>query len=793
MSTRWYKVLADLWGNRGRTLIVALALAVGVYTVASVLNTRELMVREFERDRAAAAIADAVLYTVPFDETFAERVARIPGVTAAEGRHVLRARIYAADGSWQRVNVTAIPDYHLMDVDAVAGMAGVWPPPEGTVLMEHLSLPFLGAELGDTLTIETTSGVSEPVAVSGVVHDPQVLAPDIMGSVYVYVTPETMVRLGETDRFTELRLRAAPGATEAEVEAMVARVEEQVEDSGRPVLATAIPEPIIRPIIDTLMLLITAFGVVVLVLSTFLVVNAISALIVQQIPQIGVMKLVGASRGQVMSLYLVMTMVYGLIAILVGVPLAVVSARFFMDEIIKDLLNVVPDSYAVPLPLLAVEVAIGLVLPLFAGLVPVLRGTRLTTFEALNDVGLQGGSTRRGLVEPLLGHLQQVGLIRRPLVLAVRNTLRHKGRLLQTLLVLIFGSALFIAVLTVRTSVDETVTGFLRYHEYDVSVGLARPYRTAELAHEARRVPGVVATEGWSLAGGTRIRPDGSESGQLRIVAVPPDTAFMSPQPTAGRWLQPGDSATVVVNSDVVKDEPDIAVGDEIVLDFAGRETSWQVAGIVPTSAQGPSVYMPDAHYAYVTRTPGQATALMVATSGHDAPTQAAVESALFDHFDAAGYDVASTDTSRRIEDQNERFFIIIVMFLIFMAVLLAAVGGLGLATTMSINILERIREIGVLRAVGASNNAVRRIVLAEGIVIGIVSWLVGTVLSVPFGRAMSAQVGLALIDIPLTFRYSVGAAVVWFFAIILIAVVASLGPARNAVRLTVREVLAYE
>jgi putative ABC transport system permease protein len=111
----------------------------------------------------------------------------------------------------------------------------------------------------------------------------------------------------------------------------------------------------------------------------------------------------------------------------------------------------------------------------------------------------------------------------------------------------------------------------------------------------------------------------------------------------------------------------------------------------------------------------------------------------------------------------------------------------------MSINILERVREIGVLRAIGASNLSVRQIVLIEGVAIGILSWTIGTLMSLPLSSFMSEQLGLALIDIPLVFQYSVGAAVLWLFVLQGVALVASLGPARNAVRLTIREVLAYE
>ena len=106
---------------------------------------------------------------------------------------------------------------------------------------------------------------------------------------------------------------------------------------------------------------------------------------------------------------------------------------------------------------------------------------------------------------------------------------------------------------------------------------------------------------------------------------------------------------------------------------------------------------------------------------------------------------------------------------------------------------IERIRESGVLRAIGASNFSVRRIVLAEGLVIGALSWILGTLLSLPLSVFLSDQVGLALLKVPLSYQYSIIAAVVWFFALMLIAAAASLGPARSAVRLTIREVLAYE
>jgi putative ABC transport system permease protein len=140
------------------------------------------------------------------------------------------------------------------------------------------------------------------------------------------------------------------------------------------------------------------------------------------------------------------------------------------------------------------------------------------------------------------------------------------------------------------------------------------------------------------------------------------------------------------------------------------------------------------------------------------------------------------------------------------MAVLLAIVGGLGLMGTMSINVLERTREIGVLRAIGARNRGVAWVFIREarnrgvawvfireGIAIGVLSWLVSSLFAYPLGKALSDAVGTAVLGAPLSFSHSMAGVVLWLVLVVILSALASFLPARNASRLTVREVLAYE
>jgi putative ABC transport system permease protein len=112
---------------------------------------------------------------------------------------------------------------------------------------------------------------------------------------------------------------------------------------------------------------------------------------------------------------------------------------------------------------------------------------------------------------------------------------------------------------------------------------------------------------------------------------------------------------------------------------------------------------------------------------------------------------------------------------------------------TMSLNVMERVREIGVMRAFGASSRMISRIVIIEGLLIGIMSWILAIGLSLPISVFLARVVGLSFMDYPMTATTSPGGIFTWAVIVVVISILASLFPALRAVRLTVTEVLAYE
>jgi putative ABC transport system permease protein len=423
----------------------------------------------------------------------------------------------------------------------------------------------------------------------------------------------------------------------------------------------------------------------------------------------------------------------------------------------------------------------------------VLSGTRITVREAISGYGLGMKEQRTKNKEQgkrisfVLGSL--LSILGRPLLLSLRNTFRRKGRLALTLSTLTIAGVIFITVISIRQSLQLTLSNIFADYQADIIVDMNRPYRTA-VFDDVLRVPGVVGVESWSNYNARRLRADRSESNGFSLFALPAKSAAFNPTVRAGRWLLPEDAHAVVVSSELLRDEPDIKVGDDILLKVEGQKTTLHVVGIA--NVLSPEMYVNQPFFSRLIGQVGKASQLQVTTERHDQAFQAQVGKAIRAHFKRQGLQVAQVMTIAEWLARIQAIFDIVIALLLIMAVLLAVVGGLGLMGTMSINVIERTREIGVMRAIGASNRAVLQIVMVEGMLVGGLSWCVGVLVALPISKLLSDAVGIAL-QTPLSYVFSMLGVLLWLGIVVVLAAVASFLPAWSAARVTVRDVLAYE
>ena len=793
LNPRWRKVLRDVLGNKTRTILVVLSIAVGVAAIGMVTGSHLVMSHDLPTAYAQINPMHGQLVVSDFTDDLVQTVRRMPEVAEAEGRREVNLQVQVGPDQWKPLNLIAIADYNDMRLNKVLPMQGAWPPPKREVLIERSSLALLNAQVGDTLTVKLAEGGERRLHLAGLAHDLRQISSQFTGSANGYITLDTLEWLGYPRNLSTLLITAAEQTTNKDhIQAVVDAVQQRLEKGGYSVYWSYVPEPgkhEFEQFLTPMLLIFGVLGVLSLLLSCFLVVNIISAILAQQTRQIGVMKTIGARRGQIVGMYLVTTMIFSGLALLVAIPLGWLGMRA-NTQFMAGLMNFDILTTGVPLPVLALEFAVGLLVPLLAALYPILRGAGITVREALSDYGLGKGHFGQNWLDRLL---ERVRGLSRPQLISLRNTFRRKGRLLLTLTTLTLASAIFISVFSVRASLLLTLDDALSYWNYDIGVNLSRPYRADYLEREALTVPGVTAAESWGFWGSRRIRPGEIDGSEILLIAPQPNSKMIQPTLLAGRWLLPDDENAVVVNTEVLKNEPDLQVGDTLVLDIDERKESWTVVGLVRGVLSGPFVYANYPYFAQVTRTVGRASSLQVLTATRDAAFQEQTAKALDEHFKTRGVNISSTETISTIRQQVTTQFNVIIVILSVMAVLLAVVGGLGLMGTMSINVLERRREIGVMRAIGANNRAILGIVIIEGLLIGALSWIIGVLLALPLSKALSDAVGAGFIQAALSFRFSTGGALLWLVVILLIAAVASFLPARSASRITVREVLAYE
>jgi putative ABC transport system permease protein len=650
----------------------------------------------------------------------------------------------------------------------------------------------IGAKVGDRLLIETPDGRQRRIRIAGIVHDLSQI-PAFFRMAYGYVNMDTLEWLGETRDFNQIDFRVADRTTDKpHVERVAAQIRNKIETSGRAVFFTLIFTPGKHWADDSLQamtIILGVLGALSLLLSGFLVINTITALLTQQVRQVGIMEAIGGRARQIVGMYMTTIVGFALLALLIAVPLGVVGAQQLAGFTAR-VLNFDVSGYTLSPRVLALQIVTGLLVPLAAALYPVLGGVRVTVREAISSYGLSGEAARRGWIDR---RLERVRGLSRPALLSLRNTFRRKGRVALTLTTLTLAGAIFVGILSVQGSLLGLLDDLFQYWNYDIQVEFARSYPIERLDQESRRVGGVSSVESWVFRSTRRIRANDTESVAVFLIALPAASKMLNPIVLEGRWLLPADQNAVVINTDFLKEEPGVKVGDSIVLKVGTRKVPWKVVGVVQGVLSGPFAYANYPYAAEVIRSYGRADRVQIVTARHDAAFVTRVSQALEARFRRLGLRLTSNQTIIDLRKQIAAQFNVIIVFLMVMAVLLAVVGGLGLMGTMSINVLERTREIGVMRAIGASDRAVIQIVLAEGILIGVMSWAAGTVLAFPLGFGLNRAVGQAFLNAVPAYAFSLTGAALWLAIVIVLAAVASVLPAWNASRLTVRDVLAYE
>lgn len=811
-KTRARKIIRDIWSRKARTALVSISIFIGVFGTIMLFTMGDLLVKQLKEDLDQDKLAMirsfvAVKPGVPVDnEATLESLREINGVTAVQG-------IAVSKFFWQRPGEEdfesstifgyseGFEEIELEPMRLLEG--GSYPTPGANeIVVEQRFADEYGLDVGDTLTLRLLSEVNggeaiptEDFTISGLVFFAYSYGggfTPVQPNDAVFALYEDAERIADFPGYSAFYARFEDYAT---AEVNMPRVERLINQSAYVPVFTLSEDPAENSLItftETTANTMGSLAMIALIVSGFLVINVITAIVTEQKQQIGVMKALGATQADTFIIFTGIATLYGIIGIIPGVILGIPFGYFAAEGLAEESLTYI-DSFAVSPRAIVLGVAMGLAVPILASLIPVLNAIRVRIIEAITDLGIDakyGTGPAAHLIErlPLPINVRQ----------GVSNITRKKGRIAFTTVTLAVAVGAFMGVWAVFESIDEVFDNFFNTYNYDLGI----------TANETTDVPAMQALLAENFADldmhgpgfGIAIEIEGYEkeydpnTGPPALFAAgyDPNTDAYRIKFESGGGLE--DNPDGVILSSGIADDMGKRVGDVVTITTGGNADEFPIVGIADFPYDG--VWF---HWETLTQLAGfvdeagqpASPGLLMSLDKED-PTAADVED-LAEEIDevllANGINVQYENTQEFVEQLTST----VATFRIITnsaALLIALVGAVGLLSTLSMSVFERQKEIGVMRSIGAGSGTIITQFLTEGIVVGIVAWVIG----LPLGYMLNT----GLIDtLGLGDEYKLGfpiiAAIIGLVGMVGITIVASIWPSVAASRKTVSEILRYQ
>jgi putative ABC transport system permease protein len=926
--SRTRKIFHDIWARKGRTLLVSIAIFIGVLGVVTLISGGDLMLRQLHKDLQPDKLGMIRAFvTVPkgasVDNTaYMQSLQAMQGVTAVQGNVIMPI-------SWKIPGGTEYIDGVIRSFSQPLSNVQLEPPRlmdgrfpvDGSkeVAVEYRMAKKYNLKVGDPIMLRILGGNTgveigeETWTISGILfHSYTFMGTNgpIPNDSSIYANYEEARYISGFTGFSSIYARYKDYPTaKVETETFLGAI---AEKTPYVVVFSYTEDPA-----DNVWIRVTKqytnimypLAIVAMIVSGFLVANVISAIVLEQNRQIGVMKSLGATRGDNIIIYSGVALIYGFIGLIPGV-LAGVPLGYAMGKYFAPLANSMIEKFSISPLGVGVGIAMGIIVPVLAAFVPVLNGTKVTILQAMTDLGI---STRYGAGRTA----RLIAALHLPINLrqALSNILQKKGRLAMTVITLSLAVAAFMGVYAVFDSLNKVIANIYDAYGYEIQVtpselqnfdqikslilnaspevqdvypgvGVSLPvegYKETTFGTNQLGITGLdpstptfamnlISGTGWkdnpnrtgivitsSLAdklgkkvGDKLLVTTAGKTSEIEIIGIDRfsfDAAFMEwhalaslaglsqSVPTPNKYTLPvqvdGYSGTLPGNQVIAigfdeqatsfhsfvsgqiftPGQPGIIIsqemaslggyktGDSITLHVAGNQQTYPIAGVftVPpqvTAAGSP----PDMIGMYweqlaglerrsTTGEPSPNTLFVrlkntKATSAQVDVVLKTIQKNLLDN----GINASYLNQVKSAEVSAQQILSTGAMFNMT-SFIMAAVGAIGLLSTLSMSVFERQKEIGVMRSIGAGSGTIAGQFLFEGILVGFIAWLIGVPLSYLFGIGFMKVLPFSFAK----FQYPPVVLVIGLVGMLGIASIASLWPSFGAARKTVSDILRYQ
>jgi putative ABC transport system permease protein len=782
------KSVTDLTRRKARAFFTVLTLAIAVASIG-IFAVPSLLQQAMDREIASTRLADLTVTMNPLvmSDAQLQAVARVPNVAAVQPKSVFSTRVYIG-ARRQKAVVIAVPDYARQNTDAITVKSGS-APSTGTVLTDTQNATkgkFSGGA-GAPVRVIAADGKVQTLRVSGqgrYLGGGQIVADG--GFAVFYTTPKTLTALTGTAGYTMLAMRlndsSRPAAerTAAAVGAQLRSVNGFTGFADYPEIRTPGDYPG-KELFGQVTSIMTVITLLALLSALVLLSNTMTTLIGEQTQEIAAMKAIGATRRQIKRIYRRTALLLGACGAVLGAGLGIVLANLVVSFFGSRFYGL-SAGFHVDGTMLAISLAVGLIGPALAAMPAVRRASRLSLAEALSATGAAVGG--QGALDRGLRHIR---FLPRSAQIGLRGSARRKRRTLATALQVGLAVGILLGSLSLAKSVANMTTDFFDTVQYDVwaQTYASKPFDAT--AHKTiTSIPGVreaqpLLTNNARVAGTTA---------QLYGLSERP---MYTPDLVAGNWYsdaQARTSARVVVIGEALAHTAHVGVGDRIRFKTAAGPVSLRVVGINSNAAGPGMVLLPLGTLQSVLRSPGEINNYWISTTTQDHATIDRITARVEDALAAGGNQ--STTMERHVQKRDAIAGNAgLTTSVTVLGLLIVAISLVGLVNAITMSVIERTREIGMLRCVGARAKDVRRIFTGEGLTIAVLGWLIGIALGWAMGHGL-VSLTASLVKVDLLFVFPVANVAITLVGTVVLTLLVLLGPVRRATHLKPGDALRY-
>jgi putative ABC transport system permease protein len=788
-STLVKKSITDLTRRKARAVFAVLTLAIAVASVG-IFAAPSLMDKAMQDEVQASRLADLTLQTKPLVVTPGqlEALRALPNVTGVQALSVVQTRVWVGERR-QKAIVVGVPDYARQQVDRVTITSGT-PPGAGTVLtdVQNADGGRYDGSVGDTVRVVGVRDRVHRFRVSGVGRNLEWSQLGVNGDfVVLYATPETGALVAGDPGYSLLAFRLANTSTAA-ANATVDQVRRYLRAETTFTRFSDLPtirEPGSYPgkdLFEQLATLMNVFTVLALLAAAVLVANTMGTLIGEQRREIGMMKAIGGTRRQIRRAYLRTAVLLGAIGSVLGVALGIVIANLIVGFFGSTFFAIEP-SWSLSTPVVVVSLTLGIVGPPLTALPAIRRGTRMPVREALEEVPpLEGG------VRTLDRQLRRLTFLPRTAQIGVRSLTRRTRRTVATVVQIALAVGTLVGVLALMNSVTSTTEAAWNQLHYDLDLNtVVGKQLDAQADRVIRTTPGVEVAQPVLM---NAVKAEGKDAFAW---GLPPRPMF-DRKVEQGRWFTSAEEAAgarVTVIAKNIARAIGAGVGDTVAIRTASGQAQLRVVGMTGTQMQnGLLLLAPLSTLRSVLDSPNTVNAYWVRTHSPDHGLIDRTTTALEDRLAAAGYSIGTNiryvDQARNVDTNRQ-----ISMAIGILGFLIVAISMVGLVNAITMNVLERTREIGVLRCIGARARDIRRIFAAEGIAVSLAGWLLGIPVGYAFARLLNLLL-LKVVKIEFAFTFPPLNVLIALAGTVVLALLIMRLPLRRAVRFKPGEALRY-